>query len=94
MWADNGEWSGRPATKDIILQIQNVELYFNTSTSHSGGDNEFNSACQKAGGLSGEKAICVVEKSDGSKPNAGARIQVWRHFVLVIPLIILPLVCL
>lgn len=74
------------------MQIQNIELYFNTSASHNGDDADFNSACEKAGGLSGKNTVCVVERSDGSKPSAGVRIEIWHRFALVIPLIIVPLV--
>lgn len=74
------------------MQIQHVELYFNTTMSQSGDDSDFNSACEQAGGLSGEKTVCVVERSDGSKPSAGVRIEIWHHFELVIQLIIVLLV--
>ncbi|KAF8417252.1 concanavalin A-like lectin/glucanase domain-containing protein [Tirmania nivea] len=76
IWADGGNWSGRPADKDVIMEIQTIELFFNTSLSHSGGDTEFETACEKAGGPGNTDTICVVEKADSKTSNA-MRLQNW-----------------
>lgn len=79
IWADGGQWSGRPADKDVIMKIQHIELFFNTSISHSGGDTAFNKACEKAGGLANTNTTCVVEKGDYKVPSSSAvRLQNWR----------------
>lgn len=76
IWADGGNWSGRPADKDVIMEIQTIELFFNTSLSHSGGDTNFNKACDTAGGYGNTDTICVVEKGKNTTSSA-VHLQSW-----------------
>lgn len=55
------------------MAIQKIELFFNTSLSHSGADTAFNTACEKAGGP-GKDTICVVEKNTTS---SAVQLQSW-----------------
>jgi len=93
IWADNGEWSGEPATKDVIMEIQQIDLYFNTSLSHNGGDSAFNDACEKAGGLANENATCLVEQSNSTTSSSGARLgtllgQDGLGFAFLVPVVV------
>ncbi|KAJ9611764.1 hypothetical protein H2200_004948 [Cladophialophora chaetospira] len=57
IWADNNRWwSGTPSTTDVLLSIQTIVAYFNTSTP----DPDREDACEAAGGPSA-KTICTVE---------------------------------
>ncbi|KAF8476063.1 concanavalin A-like lectin/glucanase domain-containing protein [Kalaharituber pfeilii] len=78
LWADGGQWSGRPANKNVTMQIQTIELFFNTSLSHSGGDSDFNKACEEAGGISNENTSCVVEElpEDHGQESSATRVLV------------------
>ncbi|RPB25239.1 concanavalin A-like lectin/glucanase [Terfezia boudieri ATCC MYA-4762] len=78
IWADGGNWSGRPADKDVIMEIQTIELFFNTSLSYSGGDINFNTACEKAGGYGDTNTICVVDKASSKNTTSSAvHLQSW-----------------
>ncbi|KAF8254158.1 hypothetical protein K440DRAFT_652229 [Wilcoxina mikolae CBS 423.85] len=62
LWANNGSWSGPPSTKDVKVEIHYVDLYFNTTDSNDGKDDEFNKACGAARGQSG--AVCLIDDTD------------------------------
>lgn len=72
----------QPADKDIIMEIQTIELFFNTSLSHSGGDTNFNTACEKAGGPGDPDTICVVEKGDYKNTKSSAVQLQWHGGVI------------
>lgn len=58
------------------MEIGHIELFFNTSTSHSGGDTGFNEACEKAGGLDAN-TTCVVETGDYHQKSSAVRLLSW-----------------
>jgi hypothetical protein len=63
LWANNGSWSGPPSTQDVVMEIQYVNLYFNTTESEVGRDKVFRRACEKARER-GEEAVCEVDDED------------------------------
>lgn len=65
LWANNGSWSGPPSTKDVYMKIRYVSLYFNTTDSNLGKDDDFNKLCNiaKQSGK-GAEAVCVIDDTD------------------------------
>ncbi|RPA97526.1 concanavalin A-like lectin/glucanase [Choiromyces venosus 120613-1] len=64
LWANNGTWSGPPSTKDVIMEMEYIMVYFNTTSSQSGNDEAFNSACTGAGGPK-NKTVCWINDKSG-----------------------------
>lgn len=62
LWANNGTWSGPPSTKDVHMKVHYVNLYFNTTDSNLGNDDDFNERCKTAR-QSGRRseAVCVID---------------------------------
>jgi hypothetical protein len=59
LWADgNSFWSGKPSTTDVVMSVQSIEIYYNTSDSDSwqSGTEGFDD-CQQAGGPS-DMTVC------------------------------------
>ncbi|KAA8904566.1 concanavalin A-like lectin/glucanase domain-containing protein [Sphaerosporella brunnea] len=71
LWANNGSWSGQPSSIDVTLEIEYVDLYFNTSESNEGRDEAWNRACETAKGK--KDAHCEVGAEGVSENRAAAR---------------------
>lgn len=61
LWADDSEWTGRPADRDVRMEVRRVALYYNTSRSHAGRDEEWEEGCRKAKER-GEGKVCRLEE--------------------------------
>ena len=75
--ANSGNVCSPPADRDITMDIQTIQLFFNTTLSHSGGDTTFNKACEKAGGYGDKDTICVVEKTGRNTTSSAVHLQSW-----------------
>ncbi|TGZ78529.1 concanavalin A-like lectin/glucanase [Ascodesmis nigricans] len=72
IWANNGSWSGPPATKDVTMAIKSIRLYFNTTASNAGNDTEFNAACERVGGVgNGSAGEGQVSERESRESQAG-----------------------
>ena len=76
-----------PSDKDVFLEIQNIELFFNTSKDTNNKDSDFKNACEAVGGPTNKTAVCVVDQGEGrnGKPddNAASRVGWWGAGVAV-----------
>ncbi|PUU72687.1 concanavalin A-like lectin/glucanase domain-containing protein [Tuber borchii] len=63
LWANNGSWSGPPSTNDVEMKMEYILIYFNTSASQSGNDEDFNSVCKGAGGPKNGTVCWINDKS-------------------------------
>ncbi|KAL7276433.1 hypothetical protein RUND412_000572 [Rhizina undulata] len=83
LWSNNGSWSGKPSTTDVIMTVQYVIMYFNTTASDAGEDQEFNAKCNDAGGFNSGKAVCEVEDEPGIASSAPTlKTAAWHQPVL------------
>lgn len=90
IWANNGSWSGPPSSRDVTLQIEQIRLYFNTTTSNAGQDEQFNAQCAQA--KNDDKAVCDVEDENepagtGENGSSSGRLSAggwWMALVAVV----------
>jgi hypothetical protein len=65
LWADGNKWwSGHPSSTTVTMSVKSVIAYFNTSGTEDGTDEQWFSACAKAGGAS-DKTICEAYAESG-----------------------------
>lgn len=67
------------------MAIKEVKLYYNTTKSHAGLDEDFNKKCERAGSFENEEAICSAgEPEPKGVPNGAERIDWgWGMMLLV-----------
>ncbi|KAI9835672.1 MAG: hypothetical protein M1837_003673 [Sclerophora amabilis] len=57
LWSNGNSWSGTPSTSDVYWRVQSIVMYYNTTSTDSGSDVAFNTACHAAGGK-GSSTVC------------------------------------
>ena len=58
LWSDgNRYWSGSASTTDVFMRVKDILVYFNTTATNDGTDEEWLVACMEAGGP--ETSLCV-----------------------------------
>ncbi|KAI9835434.1 MAG: hypothetical protein M1819_002352 [Sarea resinae] len=72
LWADGSQWSGTPSLKNVTMNVQSIQIFYNTTDSEDGTDKGFNSACNVAGGPS-HKTVCKVVDDEVKSSDARMR---------------------
>jgi hypothetical protein len=87
LWADGGVWSGQPSTTNVTMNLQSILVYYNTTDSNSGNDDDFNQACEAAGGI--HKMTVCEEQSNGFLKATSAATSHHLGWTTIVPVILM-----